>query len=164
MTQNQRASLFLLLVPICLCLTGGCGRKSAVAEPPGFADLPPVPREWTSNDPEVLKWRELLKSVYRAIGAEAHWKLKKEGRVTFRLKDLPREQREVLAEFLTRGYSRDWVESKVGRPPDLGRLTFAFEGSRGGTVTFVVLDPSSPGSGGLRCADIGGWPEEGEQR
>jgi hypothetical protein len=153
----------LLLLPICLCVIAGCGKKPVVAEPPGFADLPPVPRGWGSDDPEVQKWREPLKGVYQALGPEAHWKLKQEHKVDFRLRDLPPASRDVLIEYLKQAGVRDWVESKVGRPPDLGRLGLRFEGSPGSTVTLALIDPADPDSDN-RFHDIGAWPsEKGDQ-
>jgi hypothetical protein len=87
--------------------------------------------------------------------------LKEHRQTKFRLKDLPPEQRKVITDYLAQRGLGDWVESKVGRPPDLNRLTFAFSGSPGGTVQLVVLDPANPdASGGLMCDYIGGWPTE----
>jgi len=164
MRRHEWASLALLLMMVPVGATAGCGRKQAVAEPPGFADLSPVPSDWGLSDPETLMWRERLKGVYKALGPEAHWKLKKEGKVVFRLRDCPRMQQDTLAEFLRSYRVRDWVESKVGRPPDIGRLTFQFEGAPGSTVTLVILDPVNPGDGGLRCSDIGSWPANQGQK
>jgi len=80
------------------------------------------------------------------------------------MKDLPSEQREILAEYLKRRGIRDWVESRAGHPPDPGRLSFNFHGSPGGTLTLAVLDPRAPQDGGLQCATIGGWPAEVESK
>ncbi len=140
-------------------LLAGCGRKPR-PEPPGFASLPPVPKEFQYSDsPEVAKRAEVLRSIYTALGSEAHWKLKEERRVTFRFGDVPEKSREALRAFLQTEGTRDWVESKVGRPPDFNRLTFVFTGSPGGVVQFAVLDPANPEiNGGLNCDYIGGWP------
>jgi len=162
MRRQERASLALLLAAIFLAAAPGCGRKPQIAEPPGFADLPPVPEQyrWPGQGPEVGAWQERLRSVYRALGAKAHSELKEHGQTKFRLKDLPPEQRKVLSEYLAQRGFRDWIESKVGRPPDLNRLTFALTGSPGGAVQLVVLDLANPDtSGGLNCDYIGGWPE-----
>jgi len=161
MRVNVWETLAILLIGACTALAG-CDRRPPRASPPGFADLPPVPgeREFGSPDAERLAWRERMEDVYKALGPDAHWKLKEERRVVFRMKDLPSEQQETLAEYVRGRHRRGWVESKVGRPPDLSRLSFAFWGSPGGTVTLAILDPRAPQSGGLQCAEIGGWPEE----
>ena len=152
----------MLLIAVFFCAAAGCGRKRAAAEPPGFADLPPVPDQyrWPGQGPEVAAWQQRLRGVYKALGPRAHRELKERRQAKFRLKDLPPEQRKMLTDYLARRGFSDWVESKVGRPPDLNRLTFAFTGSPGGAVQLVVLDPANPDTnGGLNCDYIGGWPE-----
>jgi hypothetical protein len=144
-----------LLIALVLC---GCGRR-ARPEPPGFASLPPVPKQYRYDDsPEVAKRTAVLREVYAGLGPEKHRKFKEERRVTFRLADLPRKQQEALRALLQAEGMRDWVVAKVGDPPALNHLTFRCEGRPGGTVVMLIDDPADLHSGGLVLGDAGGWP------
>jgi hypothetical protein len=148
-------ALALLLVAAMLA---GCGQQPR-PEPPGFASLPPVPKERRHGSfAEFQRRIEVMREVYASLGPEAHWALKEEGRVVFRLADLPEKSREALRAFLQSEDLRSWVEAKVGRPPALDHLTFRLEGKPGATVAMFIEDPADSRSGGLSVGDIGGWP------